>query len=169
MWQVRLSVQHLRAATAGESHELTLDLLRTARVFRCLWEVLVTQGGGMRRCRLWFSRFWRTLRRVECSKDPCPFPCTFELFSCTPETNEVCEVYVHDVLVFMKISIACGQTLLVLLISCLVWMCSRLGRKITGENWKWTLFISLSVSTMSFQISRRCPLSRSRTPLYYSG
>jgi hypothetical protein len=46
MWQVRLSVQHLRAATAGESHELTLDLLRTARVFRCLWEVLVTQGGG---------------------------------------------------------------------------------------------------------------------------
>ena len=45
MWQVRLSVEHLRAATAGASHELTLDLLRTARVFRCLWEVLVAHGG----------------------------------------------------------------------------------------------------------------------------
>ena len=45
MLQVRLSVEHLRAATAGASHELTLDLLRTARVFRCLWEVLVAHGG----------------------------------------------------------------------------------------------------------------------------
>lgn len=29
--------------------------------------------------------------------------------SCTRETNKVCEVYVHNVLVTAKIDIACGQ------------------------------------------------------------
>jgi hypothetical protein len=108
-------------------------------------------------------------RYLECSRDSCPFPCTFEIFNCTPETNIVCEVYVHDVLVFVKITIACGQTLLVLLISCVVWMCSRLGRKMTGENWKWTLFSLVVGVHMSFEISRHCPSCRSRTPSCYSG
>ena len=40
--------------------------------------------------------------------------------SCTPETNKVCEVYVHDVPTNGKIAIACGQTPFVFLICCIV-------------------------------------------------
>ena len=49
---------------------------------------------------------------LECSRDPCPFPGTFELFSCNPGTNNVCEVYVPRRPSVVKIVI----------------------------NWKWTLF-----------------------------
>jgi hypothetical protein len=75
----------------------------------------------------------------ECSRDPCPFPGTFELFSCTPKTNKVCEVYVHNVPVSVKMAIALGQTAFVLLISYGVWICCGLRRD-SDENWKWTLF-----------------------------
>jgi hypothetical protein len=51
----------------------------------------------------------------------------------------VCEVYVHNVPVSVKMAIALGQTAFVLLISYGVWICCGLRRE-SDENWKWTLF-----------------------------
>jgi hypothetical protein len=105
---------------------------------------------------------------VECRA--CPFPGTYEVDRCTPERNNVCEVYVYDIPVSVKIVIACGQTIFVFLISWVVW---RYGLRTPSsnnmevwfedtqdlkgclthflqgslthfreseENWKWTLF-----------------------------
>jgi hypothetical protein len=78
---------------------------------------------------------------LECSRDSCPFPGTFELSSCTPETNKVCEVYVHNVPTIGKIVIACGQMPFVILICCMVFKFSKLWSVMgVGENWKWTVF-----------------------------
>ena len=78
---------------------------------------------------------------LECRQDSCPFPGTFELSSCTPETNKVCEVYVHDVPTNGKIAIACGQTPFVFLICCIVLKFTKLGSMMgDGKNWKWTFF-----------------------------
>jgi len=78
---------------------------------------------------------------LECSRDSCPFPGTFELSSCTPETNKVCEVYVHNVPTIGKIVIACAQMPFVILICCMVFKFSKLWSVMgVGENWKWTVF-----------------------------
>ena len=76
---------------------------------------------------------------LECSQDSCPFPGYFQKSSCTPKTNKVCEVYVHEVPTNGKIAIACGQVPLVCLTCYMVFQISKpvMG---AGENWKWTVF-----------------------------
>jgi hypothetical protein len=85
-----------------------------------------------------YTNFTGSITCFECRSLPCPFPGTFELFRCTPETNKVCEVYVYDIPVSVKIGIACGQTVFVFLISWVVWRCGGLWRE-SDENW-WTLY-----------------------------
>ena len=70
---------------------------------------------------------------LECSWEHVFFG-SLHIFSGTPETNKLCEVYVHDVPGSVKIVIACEPTLLVLLLFCDVWMCSRLERNVSGEH-----------------------------------
>ena len=78
---------------------------------------------------------------LECTKEPCPFPGTFELSSCTRQNDKVCEVYVHNVPTWWKIVIACGQVPFVCLMFYMVFKISKLRLEMrVGENWKWTVF-----------------------------
>ena len=78
---------------------------------------------------------------LECRKDPCPFPGTFELSICTSKTNKVCEVYVHNVPRTAKIAIACGQSPLVFLTCYFLFKFSKLRSAVQGQDWKWILCI----------------------------
>jgi hypothetical protein len=77
-----------------------------------------------------------------CRQDSCPFPGTFEIISCTPETNKVCEVCVPNIpTIGKKIVTACLQTPFMFLICYMVFKFTK-SRSVMkdGENWKWTVF-----------------------------
>jgi hypothetical protein len=79
---------------------------------------------------------------LECTKEPCPFPGTFELSSCTRQADKVCQVYVHNVPTIGKIFIACGQVPFVVLTCFVVVKISKKLRSAVGvgANWKWAVF-----------------------------
>ena len=70
----------------------------------------------------------------ECTKEPCPFPGTFELSSCTRQADKVCQVYVHNVPTIGKIVIACGQVPFVVLTCFVVVKISKKWRSAVGDG-----------------------------------
>ena len=88
----------------------------------------------------------------ECTKEPCPFPGTFELSSCTRQADKVCQVYVHNVPTIGKIVIACGQVPFVVL-TCfvVVFKISKLRSAVgVGANGKWAVFSLFVIGVYDF-------------------